>query len=272
MKKVFSFVDKVSTPFLISCASFIMVMQFWALNKGYVMSDEGWFSILLRDQPAERLATQYHLLFGGIFNNNLYATRVCAWILEVVAAAIMSFGIFKYRKCVDTTEFLKCFSCIIIGYSVLGPISINYAVLTLIVGELSLGFLLLGVCSQKTFYYFLCGFFIATLFPIKITAVVVIPLILLVMCYCERGFKPVIFTLVGMMAFVAIFFIFVMSPDDYLSLFTSNTKSTVAKGNGNYGIWFLLKGWKGVFVFIFDLVLISTICSFNKEIMGEKVY
>ena len=179
---------------LIGCFFTIVAIgvQVWALNKGFIMSDEGWFSCLLKGRPTN-LVTQFHLLFGGIFTTNLLAARVLAYVLKLVGALILSWGAYKYslmtqKELPIKKEYLLFVFFAIFGQLTLGPISLNYTLLALVMAELSVGFLLLGLSSSR-YYYIASGFFCALLFPVKVTALAVAPISLIVIIIMQRDWK-----------------------------------------------------------------------------------
>lgn len=239
-------------------------VQFWALNKGLIMSDDGWFACLLRDQPTN-LVTQYHLLFGNLFHNSIYAQRLFAFVVKVISIIVLSWGMTTFYLSSKTSEFNRItlfvfFFCIIVlGQMTLGPLSVSYAYLSLFVVESSLGLLLIALAKNSYIVFGLSGFIFAFLFPIKITALLAAPLFILVIYCCvpQKKDGSIVAFIAGFILSVLLYFLFIQSFPDYLSVFQKNVSSTINKGHQDYGIYFLFEWLKSAFVYYFLVFLLS---------------
>lgn len=69
-----------------------IVANFLALENNLTFSDEGWYMSLMRDLP-HRGASRFHLLFGNLFGNDIYANRVACWLAQIFGSLMLAFGL-----------------------------------------------------------------------------------------------------------------------------------------------------------------------------------
>ena len=238
-----------------------MCLQAWGLNKGLILSDEGWFACLLKDHP-KNLATQFQLLFGGLFGTRLLASRVLAFLLKLLGAVMLSLGAACFVKSekekVSSKAFGTALLFVFIGQIGLGPISLNYVTLSLIITEIALGLILLGIGNDFPIFLVFGGIVIWFIVPVKITASLVIPAIgvLAFLLSKNRKWRNVLFLLFGILIGATSFFSICISPEEYFSNFIHQASATIARGESDYGIVFMLNWLKAAFVFYFNLFLI----------------
>ena len=89
--------DKVQIIHIVALLSIFssLYLRFNHLNRTLIPSDEGWYLTLLRDTPNFGVS-RFHLLFKGIFNDNLYIIRLTNYILTLLSNLIFSYGLYAY--------------------------------------------------------------------------------------------------------------------------------------------------------------------------------
>lgn len=227
----------------------VLVLRFFFLDRGLIFSDEGWYLCLLRDLPTDDGSTKFHLLFKNIFNNNIYAIRVACYLLMLVSSIVFAAGLYNYlnKKLSKKTNFIYCLGVIYMGQmSVIACPSFNYITLNISIAELSIGLLLLFLSNQKIIYSLLSGFFIGFLFPVMITNVIVIPIMIIVLfCLSEKRWKSVLLFLGGILLFFIFYCVVIEKPNEYISSIIGQTQTTINNGSSSYGLLFLFK-WLGL--------------------------
>lgn len=228
----------------------ILILNFWLLNKGLIMSDEGWYLCLLRDLPVD-CSTQFFFLFNNVFHNNIYAIRVTCYALRILSSMVFALGLYKYAK--YNNEFINNNICYIVmlAFVIFGQMkiiatpSLNYITLNVIVSELSIGCLLIAISISNSVKFILggiSGFFISMLFPIMITNLICVPL-LIIMLYVlsSKNWKLIISYIIGGVCFLLIYFCFIEDFHTYISVFLNNAQDTINRGNSGHGLTFLYK-------------------------------
>lgn len=259
MNKTINKLDGISIYFYAIVSIIVLIAQFWALNKGLIFSDEAWYACLLRDQPTG-LATQFNLLFKNVFNGDLYSNRLCAYLIRLLGSIVLSIGIYIYDNNIIKSgkSYWQYLFFIIIGQMVLGPISINYLHLSLIIGEICIGLLLLSLAKEKWFILVGCGFFVAFLIPIKITSIILLPCILIVIAlFTTNKFKNIIWLLLGVAVNIVLYFSFIEDPIIYFNALLNNTQRTIERGSNDYGIIYLIKYIFDAFVYYFRFIILA---------------
>lgn len=248
-----------------------MLLQIWALNKGLILSDAGWFACLLRDHPKD-LVTQFQLLFGAIIGKDILASRVLAFGLRVLGAIILSIGavkyIYSYRKHVEKHTLLAAFCFIYVGQIGLGVNTLEYSTLSLVIGESALGFILIGLGRKSPIFLFFAGIIVWFIVPVKITASLIIPsfCLLILLLSTSKKWRDLLLFICGTLMGAGLFFSFVISLQDFFANFVHQTSATIERGDNDYGILFLFEWAKEAFVYYAYIILISyAIFSFIKQ-------
>ena len=263
-----------------------LVVNWLILDKCLVMSDDAWYLCLLRDLP-EGLTSSGHLLFGNIFNNNIYAIRTACYVLNVISGFVFAIGLFcfagerncfslgkNYRRNVLFNILLWSFVIFAGQLRIVTCPSFNYITINQIIMQLSLGMLLIAVSRRNRVAMFFSGFFVAVLVPVMITNTIVIPVIFFfVAAYLyytlrhnngEKVFwkdltKWLIVYVLGMFLFLAIYFVFVQDIRSYLDAFLNNVNETISRGENEYGLKFLCKWLHRTMVFYFMQVVMLAV-------------
>lgn len=221
--------------------------NFLALDKNLICSDEGWYLCLLRDCPHMDSATKFYLLFDNIFHNNIYAIRLFCWALQIIGSIVFAIGLYTLLIQYDHTRkrpywlFLSFFAIYLGQMSIVDCPSLNYVTLNKIITEYAIGFFLIGLTKNKDFLICLSGFFIAYLFPVMITNVIIIPIMIVVLLLLSknRHLQKTLFFLLGISLFALYYFIFVESPKEVMSFLLDQSANTIKRGKQDYGILFL---------------------------------
>lgn len=225
----------------------VVCTKFIALPNNLIFSDEGWYLCLLRDLPHFG-STRFHLLFHNVFNNDVFAIRMTCLLSQLLASVYMSLGLAKWiHRSYPNTEMWKLFVMVLCA-SFWGQMGIeacpsfNYINLNKIFVEFGVGFLLFGLIKQEAFYYLFSGFMMAFLFPIMITNVIVIPVMLtVILILSNRKIQDGLMFCLGIVLFVVLYFVVVESPEEIFSFIETETKNVVNRGEADYGILFLIE-------------------------------
>lgn len=226
-----------------------IVANFLALRNNLTFSDEGWYMCLMRDLP-HRGASRFHLLFGDLFGNDIYANRVACWLAQIIGSFVLAFGLYLWVNvpvCFSNKKplsFLFLWGVLYLGQMSIVPCpSFNYITLNKIIIEVALGFVFIGLSKQKQICFVLSGFAIAFLFPVMITNTILIPLLyILILLMSTRKWRDVIGFTAGIILFFVYYFVFVESPNEVVTSLIEQTSETVQKGNSEYGFKWLLLG------------------------------
>ena len=253
----------------------VLGVNFYALDKNLIPSDEAWYLCLIRDLPHYG-TTRFHLLFGSLFSANIYANRLFCWALLLLGAIIFACGLTEFLSSYikDRQKWFIFFSslfAIYIGQMVIIDCpSLNYITLNTIVAEFSVGFLLLGLSKDKWLYYLLSGFVVTYLFPIMVTNVIIIPLmILLIVLLSMHKLRDSLCFSLGIILFAIYYFTCVDSIHEVFSYIATETTNTIQRGSGEYGIVFLIKWIGQTFMYILRC-LITAIAIYAVYVYSEK--
>lgn len=251
--------DKVQIIHIVALLSIFssLYLRFNHLNRTLIPSDEGWYLTLLRDTPNFGVS-RFHLLFKGIFNDNLYIIRLTNYILTLLSNLIFSYGLYAYinkylaKKNISYFIFL---GLVFLGQQSLASVaspSINYASLNLIIGQLSIGFLLISIVKENKLFLFLSGFTIAFLCPIMITTSILIIPSLIFSLYHKNN---VTFFLIGILSFFILYFSFIEPANQFFAFLESETQNTIKRNKGDYGLLFILKWGLGAIKYYIKLFM-----------------
>ena len=292
--KINRFVDFGSYATYIAVAVIGLVVNWVVLDKCFVMADDAWYLCLLRDLPEGQNSSGY-LLFGNIFNDNIYAIRCACYILNFISGIVFAIGLFCYA---DTRNpiankghsRLKVLLNILLWLAIVfaGQLrivtcpSLNYITLNQIIMQLSIGLLLIAVSRRSMVAMFSSGFFAAMLIPVMVTNIVALLFIFFfvaVYMHLEVDRKDYIGSLVknflvyiaGMILFLAIYFIFVQSITTYIDIFISKAGETIALDENDYGIKFLYKWLHRTMVFYFMQVVMLAVLLHYIPVLSSRM-
>lgn len=243
----------------------IICVRFLALPNNLIFSDEGWYLSLLSGLPHSGIPTRFHLLFHDVFNNNIYSIRLACFILQFMASALMSFGlaIWMQKRCSDTKVwrvFILLLCSLFLVQGVEDCPSFNYINLNKICVEFSVGFLFIGLAKQEAWCYLVSGFFVAFLFPIMITNVILVPIMLaVIILLSEKRKRDSLMFCCGLFLFAVYYMVFVETPREILSFVASEMESTVDRGGSEYGARYLLTWVKNTLLYLTKFFLISAL-------------
>lgn len=224
-----------------------VVANFLALRNNFTFSDEGLYMCLMRDLPPGR-DSRFHLLFGNLLGDDVFANRFTCWLAQILGSLVLAFGLYSWVDVPLSFSKKKTFSFMFLwGVLYLGQMSIvpcpsfNYITINKIVVEVALGLVFVGLFRQKQICIVLSGFAIAFLFPVMITNIVLIPLLyILILMLSNRKWKDIIGFTIGIVLFFVYYFVFVESPNKVVASFLEQTSETMQKGNGEYGLKWLI--------------------------------
>ena len=285
MNRIERFVKRnINTIFAVFGCVVVVATQcvtFVSLDKNLIPSDEGWYLCLLRDIPQFGI-TRFHLLFHNVFGNNIYAIRLCNWLLQFFGAFFLAFGIGRFvlrhllsQECsVQSWQvYLLSVGIIFCGQmNLVACPSLNYLTLNKAFAEFGMGFLLLGLSQEKWIYYVCSGWAMAHLFPIMITNVIIIPVMCVVIGLLSSSKKKhLLCFIVGILFFVAYYLTFVEKPQSVFAFLLKETTQTVRRGGNDYGIAFLLKWSIRVVYYMCRCLLIATLLYAQYYIIRYKL-
>jgi len=245
----------------------VLGVNFYALGLNLIPSDEAWYLCLTRDLPHFG-STRFHLLFGNLFGNNIYANRVFCWVLQLLGSLILAGGLASFlqpymqKKKKWVVFFLALFAIYFGQMGIKDSPSLNYITLNKALAECGIGFLLMGLSRDRWFYCALTGFCIAGLFPVMITnSVIILPILIVIYILSSHKLRDICVFFAGMLVFVVYYFVFVESVDEVLSYFISQTESTIQRGSDAYGVVFLIKWIKTSFMYLLKCFVMACVIS-----------
>lgn len=258
----------ISLTAIMSC----IIFRFMFINKTLIPADEGWYLMLLRDYPNFG-ATRFHLLFKGIFNNNIFLIRLTNNLLTICSNFFFGYCLWIFCKKhlhVKKNIFI-ILGLVFIGQQyVISVQSFNYATLNLIITEISIGLLLYGISSDKKTYFLLSGFFTGFLIPIMITNIIIVLPIILFIFAEKKSIKFIYYYTIGIILFLAFYFSLIESPQQFFGFFIKQTEETVNNGTSEYGIIFLLKWIIKAFIYIIKIFFYTLIFYIAYKIIRKK--
>lgn len=260
------------------CYGFVLAVlsiRFFFLDKGFIISDEGWFIYLLRDRPILG-SSQFHMLLFGIFGGNIFYWRLLLYFIRLGAAVILSLGFFKWLSNCDLKyrqiPFSVILAIVFAGQLKMDGFNPNSNELTFASIEAAVGLLFLASSMKcKNLCMCLAGFFAMMVFFIKITGIIVIPcLILIIVTISEQPKRDILlFSIGGVLAFL-FFFVFVESPSLFISSFLEQFDYTLSRGNHSYGPSRLLLDLKKIVEWYLILFAIGAAIFFVYRGLKEK--
>ena len=236
--------EKVFSIFTYVLAFVFFIVGFWALDRGVAAADEGYFLCVLREQPMMGMASQYHLLFGNIFNNDILATRILMYLIRIGGYIVLAWGLYKYFARQRNIKFLFVLSVVIITAR-LGLIAFpTICYLNLTVSNICYicGILMIGNFRNKV-ALFLSGFLVGLQLPIMITSLGFSIPLFLISIYILSGEKRLInclFFISGILGCWIFFFLWVIPLQAYITNFKSLFDKTIDNGEKQYGFVFLI--------------------------------
>lgn len=228
----------------------VLISNFLALRNNLTFADEGWYQCLIRDLPHTGVS-RFHL-FLGFFKNDIYTNRVVCWLSQILGSLVLAFGLWSWLPFYNSVSkkrgvsFLLVWGTLYFGQMSIIPVpSFFYGTMNTIIGEVAIGLFFVGLSRQKIAFFVLSGFVIAFLFPIKITNVVIIPIIyVLIFLLSPRKWKDAVGFSVGIALFFVYYFVFVESPREFMGFIVGEANKTITRGDGAYGIKWLFV-WSG---------------------------
>jgi hypothetical protein len=253
-----------------------LFFKIWQLNKGIVMSDEAWYLLLMKDLP-HGMASNFHLYFKNIFQNDIYSIRVFAIVLSIIGSLVYSYGIYVFfKKQLNFTRknfyIIWSFSFILL-FGGIYTLWICYLTLNHFIIFVAGGFILIAFKSDRKWaanlYTFLSGLFLGSLFFIMITNVPIILFFPLFIYLFDRTrfFSNSICLTFGIIFSIIIYFLFVEDFNSYfrgfISLFTETTFGTtinndprIGRGHGIMSLFYWLKDTT---IYLIQKVFVATL-------------
>jgi len=250
-----------------------LITRIWTINKGLVFNDEGWYLLLLRDQPNETSATNFYKYFKYMNVGNLFYIRIATFILDLIAITIFSRGLYLFNQLnfnLKKKDFQIIFLLSFIGYDLAAiPLAnvFSYITLNRIVALSSIGLILLSIRYNEIIsntFLTISGFIAGALVFIMITNS---PLILLLMIfiffiydsYPKVRFIKVFFYIVGVLLSIVYYFVFIESFNTFYNNIIFNANLVLNnKIKGGYDIYSLFRWIKQLIVYyLSDVVIYS---------------
>ncbi len=241
----------------------VLYQVFWSLNKGMNFSDEAFFALRTISGNTKGGITNWHILYSPFILNNYLHTKYLLVILMSISTFLMGYGASSYLK-FSLSPVLIGMWCVIAQFALFSPAgispshtSINIIIFNCIVASLS--FFLL---YKKNIYLFVVGFFFACLTFVMITNnIFILPLLLFLFLNDKKLFwKQVIWIGLGGLTLFSIYFIFLQSPQEFISgILTAIKALNYDKDHGISGIiiWHKILLWN-MFIPLIIIVIAST--------------
>ena len=254
MQKLFNIlrenVDRVFYAFGAIVILSVIGIQFFMLNRTLIVSDEGYYLCLLRD-VANAGNSRYQFLCQSLYTGDIYQVRLLVWILTQLSMLIFAFGCgdFVRKICTFNKPWIPYVIAIISVYVgcmyITACPSPNYITLNMVVAAFSIGSLLFGLSRNWRLAYILSGFFLAALFPVMITNLVLFPLICFVIAIVgDNRWRSLGYWMLGFGLFFCFYFLCCETPSSLMAYIQSKTSESMANPTTDYGILFWIK-WIG---------------------------
>jgi len=176
----------------------LIVVVWWASYRGFDLSDESFYYLGYRHYAniPDLSAASFHFIYGKFFSFldlSLAGVRLLRLFLSLLASLILYVGIKKVKSPGAWSERFILFN-VILGGMLLSytwaPMALSYNSMSTIFFACIVGFWLIGISSSprtKLFCWTILGGFFVLLFFIKISNLLLLPLLWLAVLY--RYFK-----------------------------------------------------------------------------------
>jgi hypothetical protein len=167
----------------------------WSCYHGFEMSDESYYYLgyaYLNDIP-DLSGASFHLIFNkffGLFNLTLPEVRLLRLFLTILAAGVIFLGLEKIIINKNTAEKFILFNVALNGMLLSytwAPLALSYNSMSSILISLIIGFWLLNMTAHKVYskvaYSVIIGFLFALLFYVKLTNILLLPIIIISTIY-----------------------------------------------------------------------------------------
>jgi len=182
--------------FILSLLNLIVLgVLFWSCDRGFDLSDESYYYLgyLFYDNNPDLHPAAFHMIFNR-FSFNAYFTlieiRIIRLILTVLASVVLFFGTKSILRCSSTAEKINLFNVVLCGMLLSytwAPITLSYNTMSSILIALIVGFWFFLFSRQqvysKAFLAFILGGLFSILFFVKITNVLLLPILIGITLY-----------------------------------------------------------------------------------------
>jgi len=178
---------------LLNCFTLLVIS--WSCYRGLDLSDESYYYMgyLYFNNSPNLYPASFHLVFGRLFSSlsfTLTEVRFLRLFLTVVASAPLYFGLEKIIQQKNKAEKLVLFNVILSGmllsYS-WAPLTLSYNSMSCILIASISGFWILAAISDKLYskavYSVLLGFLFTLLFFVKVTNILLLPILMITTVY-----------------------------------------------------------------------------------------
>ncbi len=171
--------------------SFVIIVVIWSCYRGLDLSDESYYYLgyLFYDYQPNLYPVSFHMIYHQLFspfNFTIIEIRFLRLFLTIVTALLLFFSIKKRINFTKKQEHIILFNILLSGMLLsytLAPLTLSYNSMSSILIGLIIGVWILGVSSNKFYhtliYLFLLGAFFSILFFVKITNLLLLPLLLI---------------------------------------------------------------------------------------------
>ena len=236
--------------FLFSVALFCILIVVWALNKGFDITDEGFY--LLSYQPRNSIGYQtsfYGLIVRKIFGwlgTDWFSIRILRLLLTVLSSGLLGVGIDRmikknYDPKHEMSVYATCaFSVLgaMVSYSY-GPQSLSYNSLNLIFVQFAGMFTLLSLSINsvkwKNLAIICAGFSCVFILFIKFTTFPLLMLLLAVIILFieeKEKIKTLAFFFIGVSIGCCILFAVIINPIQFAEIYRTSVRFAVESGGG----------------------------------------
>ena len=175
--------------------SFLVLVIIWFCYHGFEMSDESYYysGYLYFNNIPDLSGASFHLVFSrffSLYNFTLPEVRLLRLFLSILASGVLFMGLNRIIINKNTTEKIILFNVVLSGillsYS-WAPLGLSYNSMSSLLISLIIGFWLLNMTGNKLYsnvaYTIIIGILSALLFFIKITNILLLPIILIATIY-----------------------------------------------------------------------------------------
>jgi len=250
-----------------------LITRIWTLNKGLVFNDEGWYLLLLRDQPTDITSTNFYKYFNYFNVSNLYYIRIATFILDLIAITIFTSGIYlfnQHNNNIKRKDFLIIFLLCFIGYDLAAiPVAgvFSYITLNRTIALTSIGLILLSKSYNEIIsntFLTISGFITGALVFIMITNSPFIILLMIFIFFIYGSFPKVRFIKVGyfiggVLLAIIYYFVFIEPLNTFYNNIIYNANLVLNnKIKGGYDMYSLFRWIKQLIIYyLFDVVIYS---------------
>lgn len=184
------------SPLLLTLLNAIALgVVFWSCNRGFNLSDESYYFLgyLFSGNSPDLYPASFHIVYNRFFSEfhfNLVAVRMLRLCLAILAAIVVFVGaksVFLHKK---TSEKLTLFNIILSGMLLCytwAPLTLSYNTMSSILIAVIFGAWLLLLTRKKAYskalLTFTLGGLFSILFFVKITNLLLLPILITITCY-----------------------------------------------------------------------------------------